>query len=268
MTQLESCNPEAPKNITQHPYVKQPIYNNVGWYLAHGGFEGMVDFEKKMLDGHLSEPMDAIIGEDVSGRIPALTTHHFLRLAQAGGHIPTVPKTFFMATDGIPQTHDYDTREEFEAALRNKLINHAAQITNTFDVQRAGIITEIIITGKSISRLEDALSSVGVSVDTYSVDDIFLNIGRNSGVLDPNDPNRIAVGVRKNALEAVSHKHPEINPKESAQLRRFIKDYSEAIYLTIFGELPPRKEDISVDRTQQPIKTSMIRKAFRSLAFR
>lgn len=61
----------------------------------------MIGFAEDLLRTHSEKPIDILVGDDVSGRVPTLIAHRFLRLAQAGSHIETVPRTFFMASGRV-----------------------------------------------------------------------------------------------------------------------------------------------------------------------
>jgi hypothetical protein len=72
--------------IQQHNYlVEQPELQIPEALVKDRGLERFCDFEEEILNSHLAGPIDIIVGDDVSGRVPTLFTHRFLRLERGGG---------------------------------------------------------------------------------------------------------------------------------------------------------------------------------------
>jgi hypothetical protein len=85
------------ENLLQHPYMLSDRVT----YSAKGLIDEIDDvaaLETQILDQHRQRPIDALIADDVSGRVLTLVTRGLMRLAQAGGKIDTIPRTYFMAS--------------------------------------------------------------------------------------------------------------------------------------------------------------------------
>jgi hypothetical protein len=150
---------EADPFVLGHPESK--IVNSLIYYL-----DEMAEAQKAIVDEHCENPIDVIIGDDVSGRIPTLITHRFLRLAHAAGHIDTVPHTMFMASGNVMQFSDPDGAEQ---AWRKNLTAYAGLILGQIAAKNVKVITDLVVTGDSVDRLKTAFSAQGVEASHRAI---------------------------------------------------------------------------------------------------
>lgn len=215
--------------INEHPYITTSGIDYPTRLVA--AFDRYAAFEKDILEQHMESPIDVIVGEDVSGRVPTLITHRFLRLAAAAGEIETVPQTYFMAS-GINNTDDPVRRREVEQRWRKNLTEQAGNIIGTQSVESVVIITDTVDRGTSIDRIESAFRNVGV-MTTRKV----LGTGWLRGDYSVN-PSRTAVGVVKFPGGATSHRRSRsmgFDGEKVGALRHFIDDYAGALYAAVLG---------------------------------
>lgn len=224
------------ETVIEHPYI-DCFDNGIAEPLTTYAYADMVEFVREVAEDHASNPVDALVGEDVSGRIPTLIAHHFLRHAARAGHVSEVPGTFFMASGRILGDN---TRAEQKEAWQINLSKYAAQLVGSLGISQVAIITEYIYSGDSVKRLIKAFQEAGASTSHYEAVGKELYLG-NQWISRQASLAKLAVGVEKHESEPVSLRHTDFDPQEISQLRYFIKDYSKAIYLSIFGELPPAK---------------------------
>lgn len=223
----------AHEGIRRHPYPIGVGAEFPGNMTNKFGFGLVVAMEKEVLRRHTTEPIDVIVGDDISGRIPTLITHRFLRLAEAAGHIETVPRTIFLASGSL---RGVSNTEETNAQWSANLNEYTKRLVGSLPVRNALIITEVISSGKAVGRLEDALLHSGVESVAS------LSVGTNGMYLHgtySEDGGRPIVGVEKYAPEPVSRIHPKFNGSEVAKLRHFVRDYTDAVYTAVLGEDAP-----------------------------
>jgi len=220
--------------IDIHPFVTGSRLDIPYHLTSRIGIAKVADMQKRVLDEHTIEPIEIIVGDDISGRVPTLITKRFLQLAQAGGHTETVPKTFFLAS-GIIRGLDVEARERQNEIWTNNLCEQAARMFGSLAISRALIITELIGTGDSMERLTVALKSAGIE-DVLGVTSL-SGLHINSAPAANRD--RIAVGLEKSANQPLSHRHPRFEGRKSAELRHFLFHYARIIYTQVFDEEPP-----------------------------
>ncbi|MBP6042245.1 hypothetical protein KA529_04465 [Candidatus Saccharibacteria bacterium] len=214
-----------------------------------------------VLETQQKDPVDVIIGDDVSGRIPTLIVDRFLKLAQAGGHVDTIPRTFFMASGhhvSSPGTFDNglsweENRQIAEDLWSGNLTEHATKIAGEFAVSRAMLITEIVSSGISIERLESAFANNDIETLRKVVggEAIYLK-GHGSETAG-----RKAVGVEKYSPEAISRRAPEFESEKVRLLRSFISEYTKALYVAVIGEAPPELSGFTHVYAAKPKDVSM-----------
>lgn len=212
----------ACKTLEDHPFV----VDNPDLQLPNSlvdGFSDLARFEMSIVSYHNSRPIDLIIGDDVSGRVPTLITHRFLRLAKAGGHVNYMPQVAFM-TSG-------HSRHEVNGPWQRKLTQHAGYLAGKTTIDRALIITECVATGASVGRIKNALTAHGVEVDYRTA---------HTPYLFSKDLDRAAVGVEKFPPEPTSRRHPSFDHQRVAGLRYFLRDYTDALYADVYNEHPSK----------------------------
>jgi hypothetical protein len=225
---------ERHASLRQHPYLIQGegqdfrVIPNKMTY--HVNIDKIVDIGSLLLNQHARNPIDLLVGDDVSGRIPTLIAHRLLRYAREDGLVDTPPRTVFMASGNKPKTRNLYSRWSTERTWQKNLHDHAKQLVATHATNRVVIITENVSKGKSIRRLEDAFEVSGVK-DVSRLNFISKELYLNGTEVVSDD--RKAVGVEKYPPEATSRRHPEFDGAKSAGLRHFLDDYSEAIYQII-----------------------------------
>ena len=193
-----------------------------------GSFDRMVEFERGILGRHEQRPVDVIVGDDVSGRVPTLVTHYLLREAADKGKIAERPQTWFM-TSGLMRSTYGDDCETINEDWQHNLTGHAARLLEGTNVKNALVITEIVGTGRSVKRLKTAFTDNGIHAEHVASGTEYLG-GHGNDTAD-----RAGVGVEKFPPEPVSRRHVGFSGRESAEFRGFLKDYSSAIYNEIFG---------------------------------
>lgn len=224
---------ERHERLKIHPYVGRGTDNFrlIPISMTYSvNIDRVVHFGSYLLDQHSRNPIDLLVGDDVSGRIPALVARRLLRHAHDDGLVDTLPKTAFMASGKKPETRNPYLRWKTEKTWQRNLHDHAKQLVATHATNRVVIVTENVVGGKSVERLEDAFESSGVTEISrlnFTLPQLYLN-GTGSENKD-----RKAVGVEKYPPEATSRRHPEFDASESAELRYFLDDYSETIYQII-----------------------------------
>lgn len=217
--------------IDEHPYVEAAGIDYPRNLVTQ--FGRYVEFEKAILAQHMADPIDTIVGEDVSGRVPTLITHRFLRLAQADGLIEAVPKTRFMASGGN-HIDNPEKRRQVETEWRRNLTSRAGHILGPVGVGNIVVITDTVDKGTSIKRIEDAFQHYAGATVTRHV----LGAGWLRGDYSTN-PSRTVVGVVKYPGGAVSHRRSAYNGfdgKKTGDLRHFLDDYTRALYATVLDE--------------------------------
>jgi len=223
-----------------HPYLTGDDTAKVRTLGSVGTIEWVTKTNKELLTDHNQHSYDVLVGDDVSGRLPTLITHHFLRLAQAGGHTETVPRTYFL-TSGM--TRDFSD-EQIELWKHN-LGMAARAIVAANDAHHIAIVTETTASGRSIQRLlESFWSQRGVTAHAYD-----MQSGTYLGGPGNHNHSRVALGVEKYVPEPFSRRHPDFNGEKASRLRHFLADYAGVIYEEIFKEPAP------TDRTAQPSAT-------------
>jgi hypothetical protein len=218
----------VPKSIIDHPYVSYADREGLfapSWLASGVGFHHMSKFCDDLLSEHQRRPIDAIVGDDVSGRVPTLIAHRLFRQALVGGYVDSVPRTLFMTSgrlDSIPR----NSKDEIDNKWSENLRAHVGLIIGAMTVRRAMVLTEVVGTGRSVSRITEAFRSNGVEDTDYAVSGEALYLcGHGSSNID-----RRIVGVEKYPPEPVSRRHADFDGIESAKLRHFLDDYASAIY--------------------------------------
>ncbi|HVW23198.1 MAG TPA: hypothetical protein VHB51_01805 [Candidatus Saccharimonadales bacterium] len=223
--------------IHNHPYLSGSDTVSVRTLGSTSTLEWVIKTNKEVLTDHNHNPYDVLVGDDVSGRLPTLITHHFLRLAQAGGHTETMPHTYFL-TSGM--TRDYS--DEQVALWKHNLGMAARAIVAANHASRIAIMTETVSSGRSMARLVESFDSQrGVTAHAYNMQSATYLGG-------PGDDNRtrVALGVEKYIPEPFSRRHPSFSGEKASRLRHFLADYAAVIYQDIFNEPAP------TGRTRQP----------------
>lgn len=196
-------------------------------------FERMVGFQDRIVTEHKANVFDIIIGDDVSGRMPTLITHHILKRAFETSQIESRPRTLFIASGCIswnkPEDEDSNpTNKEWESNIDDYITNR--QRNQPF--YKALLITEYSSTGRSLLRMRNALERNDVTVQEAILGSTLYWLAGNSG--SQHKKLRHAVGVEKYPPNALSQINPDSNQADINLLRSFIKDYADTVYDEIF----------------------------------
>lgn len=207
------------EQLLSHPITESSDQNAVLPLL--GQFDNVVEFERNCIERQKNNPVDAIVGDDVSGRILTLITHRVLRLAVGAGQISEAPKTYFMASGAI--------RDDVGTTERNwgsNMSEHVQGISRHNDLNSVLVITEIVSSGKSVDRLKMAFKSQGIKAGYVSP-----RIATGNRLhLNQRNPARIGIGVEKHPPEPISRRVREFDGQRVHDLRKFLDEYSLAVY--------------------------------------
>ena len=219
-------------DIAVHPYISQEPDLNYPLCLVDN-IRDLEGFQREVLSIQRNG-LDLLIGDDVSGRVPTLLAHEFLRLAEAGGHIDRAPDTFFMTSGHLPEVSSLQKLEKLRAGWSQNLQDRAAKIVGAVGTaQRAVIVTEVMATGRSVRRIQEAFRPYGITAIPVVSGTSYLN-GHGSQC-----PDRPVVGVEKHAPEPISRLHVHREPARVAALRHFLHDYARILYTRIYNEPAP-----------------------------
>jgi|GEM_PF-3354991 len=223
----------SPPAIAQHPYLARTdlMYPSA----LQRDFSHMVLLQQQVLDRHAAEPIDILVGDDVSARVPARLTHNFLRLAQTGGQIATAPGMYFLASGIAVGKDNRRAPASLHEQWRENLRQQAACIMGGASVANVLVITEIVASGGSVRRLKDAFTANGAQASHIAMNTPYLR-GHGSSSKD-----RQVVGVEKWPPAALSRRHQYHSGREAERLRLFLDDYATALYETIFQGPAPAK---------------------------
>lgn len=243
MTKYENIN-RAYDTIQNHPYVDESGMSILKFMVGEHFFGSMVEFQKGVLKDHATEPVDIIVGDDVSGRVLTLVTHRFLRIALERGEVDKVPATVFMASGLMDEKAATSVGfNEVNSLWSTNSFEHAGKILGKISANRVMIITEMVSTGSSVERLEEAFGSH--NMDTcYRVPAKGARLYMNDRGSD--NRNRLVVGVEKQAPNPNTHRIDGFDGKKSSQLRRFLDDYTADLYAAAF---PDSSSADSIDLT-------------------
>lgn len=220
----------AYESVVNHPYAANSGLETVAGLADDYNFGEMVEFYEDIMTDEMIEPFDLIVGDDVSGRIPTLIMHRFLREARASGHLDEVPATVFMASGSTGSIIQEEARN-LETDWVEKLQDHAGKVLGRVAAKKVLILTEVVFSGRSIERLKSAFNAHGVYAQPCVTPRIqALYLGRGSCARD-----RQLVGVEKHPPQATTRRIPFFDSRESAKLRHFLNDYAVAIHGAIFG---------------------------------
>jgi hypothetical protein len=213
--------------LTQHPYVVGENSLETPRSLVRN-FPLVVNFGIRLLNSHADKPIDVIVGDDVSGRIPALISRRLFTLAHTDDRVETIPKTYFMASGNI-RTHGSDRMlDKIDKSWRTNLRDHAEKIIGETAAKKVVVLTELISSGVSVQRLEDAFSQNGVEDVSH-----IMGGGAYLHGINSDNKDRRVVGVEKHPPAPTTRRHSWFNGSDSAQLRYFLDDYTSAIYQSI-----------------------------------
>jgi len=116
---------------------------------------------------------------------------------------------------------------------KESLALHARRIVDAINAKNVLVITDVVVSGTSVDRLQNAFSAHGVHASYLAFGTPYLHNH------DVKASDRIVVGVEKYAPEATSRRRPEFNGRETAALRLFLKVYTKAVYESVFNEPAP-----------------------------
>ena len=105
-----------------------------------------------------------VIGDDASGRIPTLAVERFLRARYGALGYPP-PKTRFVAGSGSGSESISGADAERKSAALNEFVGGL----NVPEGKRALIVTDVVLTGGSLSPLVAALEAHGIAFDIATI---------------------------------------------------------------------------------------------------
>ena len=216
--------------IQEHPYIETSGSAVARELVAEGAFASMVQWQQDIFEEHLQMPVDMLVGDDVSGRVPTLITHRFLQLALLRGRVDRAPSTVFVASGMVNNglTNADKTKELWRANTQGR----AAEIFGRVSASRVMVVTELSVSGESLGRIKEAFSASGVKVSsTMPSEGHLLHLRDMKSERD----SRLAIGVEKSPPEATSRRISKFDGQKSARLRRFLDDYAIALYDTVFS---------------------------------
>jgi len=119
-----------------------------------------------------------IVGDDASGRIPALIFYNFIKKISIDNNLP-IPKLYFLAGSRGFSDHSDSGKEKIEKleeyvtpVLGNKnsfLDNFKNKFSDSQKRERILIVTDTIVTGKSLKPLTTVLQNRGLQFDLASI---------------------------------------------------------------------------------------------------
>lgn len=198
--------------------------------------EAITYFAKNLLRDHARLPFDAMVGDDVSGRIPTLIAHRFLRLAYTAGHVDTVPRTFFMAAGPL------DLRTSFFQYMRN-IEQLASRNIMSYGLTNVLLVSEIRGSGSSLARMSSAFTTN----PNCSVSSMVTGGGIYLGGKDKPNKTRALLGVEKYLPDALTRREYDYDAEGGARLRLFLADYTDYIYKLVVQEDPPERPLVNRD---------------------
>lgn len=221
------------EDLEGHIYTRQGRGNSYVSSMINK-FETFAVLEHGLVVKHQAQPYDIMVGDDVSGRLPTLMTHRFMRLAQAGGHIETVPETHFMASgrsdhvrNSIADAHEW----QLNLNLR------AVDILDEREDARVLTVTEFKINGDALMRIAKAFRSQGVT----DIEEVIIPTpyAYETPGVSGSSIERRSLGVYKEAPAAVSRRRVNAKGRTIAQFRYFLDDYTRSLYEYAFNEPAP-----------------------------
>lgn len=225
MINLEADNPSKQQLLAEHPFVVENPVRLTSWLV--GKYDGIAAFERDFLQEHRDNPIDLIIGEDVSGRAPTLLTHYFLKLAFQNQDIESVPRVAFIASGLLQYPKIFDMPRRKEKVWQRNINRRVRTIIDTESDTRVVILTERVSSGNSMRRILDAVHYAGVGDVQCRVAKNFPYLGDR---METGEGDRKFTGVEKDIPRPVCKRRRDFNAEEVASFRRFLKFYAELIY--------------------------------------
>ncbi|HVW23199.1 MAG TPA: hypothetical protein VHB51_01810 [Candidatus Saccharimonadales bacterium] len=214
--------------------------------LLAGSVPQLVNFGKKFVAAHNTEPFDVIVGDDVSGRIPTLLTHYVLKMAAAAGYCDTVPPVYFMAS-GQQRAVGKFTREIWQENLDKA----AKKIIIASNAKIVALITEYIATEETIKNLKDTFEKIpGVYTHKYVLNEPYIYLGGPPSEPAHKQAARAVVGVEKIRPMPFSYRHPDFNGRHTAEFRNFLGDVAATVFENMYDEPAPH-EGLLIPRSGQ-----------------
>lgn len=219
-------------------------------------------------------PSTMIIGNDVSGRVPALIMYGVLCKAYEDGYITTLPYLHFISSGSAPdidtftdrtsaesQDSSTDTQNElydrystavteYKKESAENIAKHLARLVGSTSVSNVLIVDEFIATGNCLRRIADGLTRSGVT------DIHYLVVGKEELWLgcEPSAESRRLVGIEEDGTAATAVPYPYTTAAEkekfatlSDTFMAFLGEYITNIYREIkqsnFISSPPSTDD-------------------------
>lgn len=225
---------EHQRALRELPYYKSMGGRNLLVTQSIHSFERLAETQEAIEKTHQRRPIDFLVGDDVSGRYPTLMTHRYLRLAQAAGHIDTVPETYFLASGRDDHVYgDTVTADLWQDNLRER----AKAIIGKRVTPSVLIVTELMTSGSAVGRIRDAFEDNLAFVNWRVVSTPYTDTHTS--------PERRALGVEKSVPQATSHRHPYLRGRTVAQLRYFLHDLTEHLFMYNNGQPAPATQPFS-----------------------
>lgn len=189
----------------------------------------MIEFGQAVINKHSKAPIELLVGDDVSGRIPTLVARKLLQQSHAAGLTEEAPPTVFMASGKFPDIAyiSGDERYKRESAWQESLNDKARAIYANSKASNALIITESTDTGRSINRITTALNSAGIIDTEAKIASLVLWL-RCKPITDLQ-----AVGLVKRPGNAASFRRDDYDGERVRSLRQFLNAYSKDLFARI-----------------------------------
>lgn len=228
---MSTSHDRSPHEVIQaHPYIETSGSAVARELVTQGTFTSMAQWQQDIFKEHLKAPIDMLVGDDVSGRVPTLITHRFLQLALQKGQVDRAPSTVFVASGMVDNS--FSNVDEVRKLWRKNMQDRASEIFGRVSVSRVMVITELSVLGESLERIKSAFSVPEVMVSSTMPSEGHLLYLRD---MKSERDSRLAIGVEKSVPEATSHRISNFNGQKSAGLRRFLDDYAVALQDIVFS---------------------------------
>jgi len=217
----------CPETIDEHPLVLEHP-RSIATKLVDK-MRNMADFQIDMLMSQQVAPVDAFVGDDVSGRVPTLITREVMKHAYSDGLVEAVPHVFFLAPNRYLACKNDDAEEKHVALLTRQV----GQYKNRRPFTSASVVTEFIQSGASIHQIMYALEANGVCANPVCPERIACDIyvGLDDG------QKRADVGMQKEPGAPVTQRAVHYSQDSVNQMRGFIRDYAGVLYSIARAEM-------------------------------
>lgn len=194
----------------------------------------LTELALELKEGLLSEKWDSIIGDEVSGHLPTLFIHELMKRV-AHDHDAKVPVRILLAAghNGYDEQKLAANTEQFLASRKDRL------------GERALIVTEYIMTGKSVKRIVEAMpESTEVDIAAVGLLGRMPRVGgffRPTKIYHSESGNSFYgaheyVGRKKVEHTPFTERDPDSDPELVRHARDRVVDLADSVYDQLFVE--------------------------------